>query len=228
MDQLIQKEVHTFETRLKKNMPRCNKLILLAYEVLSNISITVFIILAVLTFAGLARINRLVVVYSFLPIAGLVVVKFIIDFTMTKRKEGSCTLMVCKLIVKVLVYFTTILGLLKLKGDLTSVSWATIVIPLWIVTAIVGSFFLIVFIVFFSKLVQSVLECNVNSTELVTTTWLTFNTGGLLATSIYLEFVGARYGDGKEDISILFPASMIIVCFSVVLIILTIFMRKIF
>lgn len=202
-------------------------MILLFYEVILNIAVSVFLPIAIVTFTKLAPIDPLIVLYSFFPIVALVIIKFVMDLTMSKKKEGSCTLILCKLIIKLLIYFSVVLGLLKMQGGGVSVSWGTVVIPLWIVTAIIGSFFLIIFIIFFSKLMQSLMSCQFNSSEILTILWLMLNFGSLMTAVVYLELQGAKFGDGKEKIGVFYPIGIVIASLSVFLSLKTILCRAI-
>lgn len=207
-------------------MARCTRIILLTYEVLCNISITVFIPIAIVTFTKLSIVDPYLVIYSFFPIIGLVIVKFLMDLTMANRKEGSCTLILCKMFIKVLVYFSVLLGLFKIQGLMNSVGWGTVVIPLWIVTAVMGSFTVIAFVVMFSKLVSSIIKCKCVVNELLACIWVFQNTGIIVGFTIYMQVHGPRFGDGKASVEVFFPACVALMVLGVGLIIFTAIYHK--
>lgn len=170
-----------------------------------------------LTFMKSSLIDKSAVVYAFLPILAMVIIKFVLELTLSKRREGTCTMILCKMFIKILVLFSALLGLLKLQGFIASISWANIVISLWIVTAIIGSFFLIISVIFLSRLMSSMILCRVQGSELITTLWLTLNTGVLMGVATYLQIQGPKFGDNKASIDVFFSAGLTLAVSAVVI-----------
>jgi hypothetical protein len=199
-------------------MRKISKVASIGYAVMYNVAMTAFLIIALLSFTGHSAVTKAKMLWAFIPVAVLIAVKTVMDIACSKSSEGGCTMAVCKLILKGLVMFSIGLGIKKLKDKSGSLTWAGIVIPLWIIIAVLGGCTLIAVLLFVTRMGVALKQRQCLTNDIGVSTWATTNLIFIFGLGVYLLLKGAAFGDGKAKIEIFLPACYASIAFGVTMI----------
>lgn len=220
----ILQKVSSFLSRLtSKKLRKLVKCIVLSYSILYNIALTLFLVIFILSYVHKEKVDKMLMLWSFLPVVILIAIKSIAGLTTNLKSEGGCTAAVCKLILKILTLITIGLGLKKMEDNSVNLSWTGIVIPVWIVTAVLGGCTLIAVLLFITKLGVACKTGKIFTNDVRAATWATVNLLYVFGMGVYLLLKGAAFGDGKATIDVFLPACYTTIAFGSLMIIWMVF-----
>ena len=182
LGQLFSQQVRQIKTRLKSKNNLTFKVFSGFFAFIENGAITLTTVALVYTVTK-GRSKKLLI-YFFSPTAVSIIGKCLLQFLTSKVDDGLCSLLLFKLLTKMLFYFGGMLALSKISDDKTDGEWRQVLVPLWIVLVIYAVIVLMSLMFFLFKLVTVFVVGKSEVTDLVMGFWALINIGGLGASNL--------------------------------------------
>lgn len=190
------------------------KYFVLPYTVLFNLATSSLLIIMTVVLTRSGGLKAEAMLYAYYPYVGLSAIKLIADVIVNKSSEGNCTLAICKMVLQGLCLLSLGLGLRKLSDNTASISWPGLVVPLWIVTALFGSFLLMAIILFVIRFCYGIINRKCFTPDVHASLWSLLNIGFIMYLGIHLLLVGPAFGEGKKSFDSFLTPAMVGLIFS--------------
>jgi hypothetical protein len=192
---------------MMKKVSRGKRCIAIAVELYDACAAAAFLIAAIVVLSS--DKPRGVLHILFLPNFLSIILKLISILCLSIKEEGGFGLVIFKASVRFLVSLSIYLITSKISGVITDVSWISLLVPLFMVLAVVGSVTLILTIYFIYRLIRFALLCRRELEDFLLTVWIYSNASFLLIILLLLIILFPKIADGLQPVDTILQYTLI-------------------
>lgn len=182
-----------------------------------NLVVTAFLIVMIVTLTRVANLMPIAMLYAFIPLIIMVAVKVVGQVLVDKIDKGNCTVALFSSVLESLCFISLGLGLRKIADPDVTFTWGGLVVPLWIVTALIGLAMVAFGAAFAFRLREGMKHKKMFGYDTHVMLWVFLNLCVLFYLAIHLLIVGPEFGEGLVGMDAFLTPAIVALVYSIVM-----------